>query len=259
VFYFQLHEIEKRIISGLEFENRKNKTRGFARMTEKPHYLQHRKRLRERFQKSGSEGMHDYELLELLLTYAVPRRDVKPVAKKLVDRFGGISGVLDAGQKDLEQVFGVGSISATLIRLVKELCTSYLSERMKKRDALSSPKLVADFARLKLSGLPHEAFMVVYLNVKNEILDHKVLIEGTVDSVAIYPRKIIEAALSNHATGLILVHNHPSGHPEPSEEDKKITRDIIEAARTLDIRVLDHIVVGKDGYFSFLENRLLTG
>lgn len=228
-------------------------------MTEKPHYIDHRKRLRERFQKAGAEGMHDYELLELLLTYGVPRKDVKPVAKRLIDRFGGLSRVLDANQKELEQIIGVGSISATLIRLVKEMCSTYLAEKMKQRDAISSPKLVVDFARHKLSGLSHEAFMVIYLNVKNEIIDHKVIIEGTVDSVAIYPRRIIEAALVNHATGLILVHNHPSGHPEPSEEDKKITRDIIEAARTLDIRVLDHIVVGKDGYFSFLENRLLTG
>ncbi len=227
-------------------------------MSDKPHYLEHRKRLRERFQKAGADGMQDYELLELLLTYSVPRKDLKPVAKDLIKRLGGLSGVLDAGRKELEGVGGIGSMSSTLIRLVKELCSSYLAEGMKEKDVLSSPKVVVDFARVKLSGLPHEAFMVVYLNVKNEVIGHEVLIEGTVDSVAIYPRRIIEAALSHRATGLILVHNHPSGHSEPSEEDKQITRAITEAARTLDIKILDHIVVGKDGYSSFLENGLLT-
>jgi len=227
-------------------------------LSDKPHYLEHRKRLRERFQKAGADGMQDYELLELLLTYSVPRKDLKPVAKDLIKRLGGLSGVLDAGRKELEGVGGIGSMSSTLIRLVKELCSSYLAEGMKEKDVLSSPKVVVDFARVKLSGLPHEAFMVVYLNVKNEVIGHEVLIEGTVDSVAIYPRRIIEAALSHRATGLILVHNHPSGHSEPSEEDKQITRAITEAARTLDIKILDHIVVGKDGYSSFLENGLLT-
>lgn len=228
-------------------------------MSDKPHYIDHRRRLRERFQKAGAEGLQDYEIIELLLTYAIPRRDVKPLAKELINRFGGLSGVLDASQRELEGIAGLGPISATLIRLIKEICGVYLAEGMKQRDVLSSPRLVVDFARLKLSGLPHEAFMVIYLNVKNEVIDHEVLIEGTVDSVVIYPRRIIESALSNHATGLILVHNHPSGHPEPSEEDKRITRTISQAARTLDIRVLDHIVVGKDGYFSFMECGLLSG
>jgi len=202
--------------------------------------------------------MQDYELLELLLTYSVPRKDLKPVAKDLIKSFGGLSGVLDAELRELEKVKGLGSISATLIRLVKELCSSYLAESMQQKNVLSSPNVVVDFARSKFLMLPHEAFMVVYVNVKNEVIDHGVIIEGTLDSVAIYPRRIIEAALAHHAAALILVHNHPSGHSEPSEEDKQITRAIAEAARTLDIKILDHIVVGKDGYFSFLEKGLLT-
>lgn len=226
-------------------------------MADKPHYLQHRKRLRERFQKAGAEGLHDYELLELLLTYAIPRKDVKPIAKELIKRFGSLSGVLDADQKELEAMSGLGPISATLIRLVKELCGAYLGERMKRKDILSSPQAVVDFARVKLSGLPHEAFMVIYLNTKNEVIEYEVVHEGTVDRAVIYPRRIIEAALSHHASGLILVHNHPSGHPDPSEEDKRLTRTIAEATRPLDIRVVDHIVVGKDGYVSFVEDHLL--
>lgn len=227
-------------------------------MTDKPHYIEHRKRLRERFQKAGSEGFHDYELLEFLLTYAIPRKDIKPTAKDLINRFGGLSEVLDASQRELEEIHGIGSASATLIRLVKELCGAYLAERMKERDLLSSPQAVVDFARMKLSGLPHEAFMVIYLNTKNKVLKYEIVHEGTVDRTAVYPRRIIEGALAYHASSLILVHNHPSGHPKPSDEDKRLTQIITESARTVELRILDHIVVGKDGYFSFMENHLLS-
>ena len=227
-------------------------------MPDTPHYVNHRKRLRERFRKSGADGMHDYELLELLLTFSIPRRDVKPVAKKLISEFGGLSGVLDADQKKLEKLSGVGSMSAALIRLVKELYNTYLAENMKRGDVLSSPETVLKFVRVRLSGMTNEAFMVIYMNVKNEVIDYSILHEGTIDNVAVYPRRIIETALSRHASGVILVHNHPSGNPMPSREDKALTREIADAAGTLDIRVLDHIIVGKDGYFSFLENDLIS-
>lgn len=227
-------------------------------MSDTPHYINHRKRLRERFQKTAAEGMHDYELLELLLTFSIPRRDVKPVAKKLISTFGSLPGVLDADQKELEKLSGVGSMSASLIRLVKELYTTYLAENMKKQDALSSPQAVINFSRVKLSGLSNEAFMVIYLNVKNEVIDYALLQEGTLDNVAVYPRRIVETALSHHASGVILVHNHPSGNPMPSKEDKLLTQDIVDAALALDIRVLDHLIVGRNGYFSFMENNLLT-
>jgi len=226
-------------------------------MSDTPHYINHRKRLRERFEKTGAEGMHDYELLELLLTFSIPRRDVKPVAKKLISTFGSLPGVLDADQKELEKLSGVGSMSASLIHLIKELYTTYLAENMKKQDALSSPQAVINFSRVKLSGLSNEAFMVIYLNVKNEVIDYALLQEGTLDNVAVYPRRIIETALSHHASGVILVHNHPSGNPMPSKEDKLLTKDIVDAALALDIRVLDHLIVGKQGYFSFMENGLL--
>lgn len=226
-------------------------------MSDAPHYVNHRKRLRERFQKAGAEGMHDFELLELLLTYSIPRRDVKPIAKTLIDRFGTLAGVLDADAEELAKIKGVGEMSATLISLVRELYSTYLAENMKRGDVLSSPESVLKFARVRLAGLTNEAFMVIFLNVKNEVLDYSLLHEGTIDSVAIYPRRIIESALSKHAAGIILVHNHPSGNPAPSREDKALTSEITGAARTLDIRVLDHIVVGKAGYFSFLENNIL--
>jgi len=226
-------------------------------MPDKPHYINHRKRLRERFHKTGADGMHDYELLELLLTFSIPRRDVKPIAKKLIEEFGGLPGVLDADQEHLEKLVGLGAMSASLIRLVKELYASYLSETMKERDVLSSPDAVINFSRVKLSGLSYEVFMVVYINVKNEVIDYALLQEGTLDNVAVYPRRIIEAALSKHASGVILVHNHPSGNPLPSKEDKLLTKEIADTAFALDLRVLDHLIVGKQGYFSFMENKML--
>ena len=226
-------------------------------MEEKPHYLGHRERLRKRFKEVGVEGLHDYEILELILTYAIPRRDVKPLAKELIRKFGSLSNVLDAEAKELRKVRGIGERSAILIKLVKETSAFYLAERMKRKDLLNSPQAVVDFARMKLAGRPNEAFMVIYLNAKNEALDYEIVHEGTVDSSVVYPRRIVEGALAHHAVGLVLVHNHPSGHPEPSWEDKLITRNIVSAARTMDIRVLDHIVVGKEGYFSFKENKLM--
>lgn len=227
-------------------------------MPDTPHYINHRQRLRERFRKTGADGMHDYELLELLLTFSIPRRDVKPVAKKLISEFGGLPGVLDADRKKLEELSGVGSMSATLIRLVKELYSTYLAENMKKGDLLSSPEAVLKFVRVRLSGMTNEAFMVIYLNVKNEVIDYTLLHEGTVDNVAVYPRRIIESALSRNSAGIVLVHNHPSGNPGPSREDRALTSEIADVAKTLDIRVLDHIIVGKDGYYSFMEQGLLS-
>jgi len=224
---------------------------------EKPDYLGHRNRLRQRFQKAGAEGFHDYELLELLLTYAIPRRDVKPIAKDLLEQFGSLSGIFNANQNELDAVPGIGPPSATLIRLVKELYGAYLAEKMDRKDLLSSPQAVVDYAQVMLAGLPHEAFMVIYLNTKNEVLHHEVIHEGTVDRAFIYPRRIIEGALAHHASSLILIHNHPSGHPEPSEEDKRLTHTIGEATRTMDIRILDHIIVGMGNYFSFMEKHLL--
>jgi DNA repair protein RadC len=224
---------------------------------EKPHYLGHRQRLLERFRKAGADGFHDYELIELLLTYAVRGKDLKPAAKALLERFGSLSGIFNADLLELAAVPGIGPVSAVLIRLVKELSTVHLAEKMERKDLLSSPRAVVDYAQAKLAGLPNEVFMVIYLNTKNEVLHCEPIQEGTVDRAFVYPRKIIEGALARHASSLILVHNHPSGHPEPSEEDRRLTRTIGEATRTMDIRILDHIIVGREGHFSFMENQLL--
>ncbi len=216
----------------------------------------HRQRLREKFQMAGAEKMHDYEALELLLTFAVTRKDVKPIAKALLTKFSGIRGVLNAPFNELRQFPDLGPASATLIKLVKDVCGIYLLEMAKEKSVLTSPEHVLRFVRMKLGGLPHEAFMVIFLNIQNEILHHEILNEGTVDQVAVYPRRIIEKALGCHAAGVILAHNHPSNHTDPSDEDKRLTRVIREAAQVVDVRVIDHIIVGESGYFSFTQHGL---
>jgi len=217
----------------------------------------HRQRLKDKFLQTSGEGLHEYELLELLLTYALPRRDVKPLAKELIAGFGGLAGVLDASPQELEKVPGMGSSPAVLIKLAKHLSEQYLAAEMKAKDSLSSPQSVLAFARTKMAGQAHEAFLCIYLNTKNEVLKYKTISQGTVDKAVVYPRRIIEEALNLHAAGLILVHNHPSGHCQPSPEDRQLTDSIVSVAKTLDIRVLDHLIVGTGGYYSFAENRLL--
>ena len=223
----------------------------------RPHWWGHRERLRERFLRAGAKGLQDYELLELLLSYAIPRKDVKPQAKELLRRFGSLAAVLDAPLEEVQEVKGIGPRAATLLRLAKEMGEVYLGERMRGVDVLSSPSRVVDFCLFRLKGEGEEKFMVIYLNVKNEVMDYEVIQEGTVDRSVVYPRRVAEKALRRRAASVIVVHNHPSGHPDPSPEDRRITRELVEALRPLEIRLLDHIIVGKRGYFSFRERGIL--
>lgn len=218
----------------------------------------HRERLRKRFLNSGIEGLHDYEAVELLLMFAIPRRDVKPLAKELLNRFGSISRILDAPVRELSQVKGIGENAAVMINFVKDLCGSYLADRMRQADVISSPQTVIDFARMKLAGLPEEAFMVIYVNIKNHVITHEIMIRGTVDQAAVYPRNVLKNTLHNNASGLVLVHNHPSGVCDPSFDDIRLTDAIKSATATIDVKIIDHIIVGKGGYFSFVENGLLS-
>jgi len=221
------------------------------------HHKGHRERLRKKFISAGVSGLHDYELLELLLTYAIPLKDVKPIAKNLLAHFGDLASVIDASPEELACSKGIGMNSAILISLIKNFCCEYLAMKMKNKDSLSSPDTVINFARMKMAGLKAEGFMVVYLNTKNHVNDYEIINEGTVDHAVIYPRNIIKRALAHDATGIIMVHNHPSGICEPSHSDIKITGAIKEAAKTVNIRVIDHIIVGKSGYFSFVEAGIL--
>jgi len=210
----------------------------------------HRERLRERFKKAGLAGFHDYEVLELILTYAIPRRDVKPLAKTLIERFKGLRGVLDASFEELHSVNGIGENAALLLKFMKEVSGEYLKERVMKKDVIRSPEDVLNYLNLTLSGEKVEKFLAIYLNSKNEILSVETLHEGTIDQTVVYPRKVIENAFRHNARSIIFVHNHPSGDPTPSVKDRELTKELHKAASAVDIIVHDHIIIGKNGHFS---------
>lgn len=223
------------------------------------HHTGHRARLREKYAKSGADSFHDYELMELLLTYAIPQRDVKPIAKELFKKFHSFSGIIDAPLAEIAKTPGLGEYSSILIKLVRDISSAYLAARMREQDILTSPESVTNFARMKLSGHEDESFMVIYLNTKNHVSDYEIIQTGTVDRAVIYPRSLIKKSLASNASGVIIVHNHPSGICDPSEEDKTLTIAIKNAVEAVNIRFLDHLIVGKCGYFSFFENGLISG
>lgn len=217
----------------------------------------HRERLRSRFCKVGLNGLHDYEMFELLLSFVIPRRDLKPLGKSLIKKFKTTSGVLSASFDELIKVNGIGEHSAILIGLVNELCVEALAEKIFDHDVLSSPGAVRDFCRIKLGGGEREAFMVIFLNPKNHVICYQVLQLGTVDHATIYPREIVTAALRHLATGIVLVHNHPSGECTPSRADLKITEAVVKAAEAIEVKVLDHLIVSRSNYLSFSEKSLI--
>lgn len=222
-----------------------------------PHYRGHRQRLRQRFIQGGWASLQDYELLELLLTFAIPFSDVKPLAKRLIAHFGSFGAVLDAPFEELVQVIGLGEYSATLIKLAKACAEYYLREEALKRQRIPSLAALIDYCRTTMGGLKDEQFRVIFLNAQNEVLAEETIQEGTVDQTVVYPRKVLEAALKHKATGLILVHNHPSGKLTPSLADQELTRAIIQAAKPLAITVHDHLIISRHGYFSMAENQML--
>ncbi len=206
----------------------------------------HRQRLREKFMHSGLGGFHDYEAVELLLTFAIPRRDVKPLAKALLKRFKGLRGVVDASHEELATFPGIGDNAAVLIRLVKEAGKNYLKERITGKSVVGSAKDVVEFLTYELAGERVEKFMALYMNSKNEIEGLETLHEGTLHQTAVYPRKVIEQAFKHNARSLIFVHNHPSGDATPSRADIKLTGELEKAANAVDIVVHDHIIIGKN-------------
>lgn len=221
-----------------------------------PHFHGHRKRLRQKFLTSP-ESLADYELLELLLTYSIPRKDVKPLAKQLLAQFKNIHGVMNASLEKLCELPEISDNTLSLLQLFKELDLRSLAVEMEKKDLLTSPEDVITFASKKLGSRPDEAFMIIYINARNKVENYEILNEGTVDRAVVYTRNIIKSALKHNATGIIMVHNHPSGECEPSGYDIRMTEEIIKAAASMDIRVLDHLIVASHSYFSFNEHDLL--
>ena len=223
-----------------------------------PHYLGHRQRLKEKYLTCGLEGFHDYEIMELLLTYGIPRKDVKEPAKELLKRFGGLKGILDAGIDELREVQGITTHTAVLVKLVKEISAAYLLQKAQERPQISCTAELIDFCKTAMGALKDEEFRVCYLDAQNRIIAVETVQEGIVNQAVVYPRKVLERALQWKASAIILVHNHPSGHVRPSDADIRLTRTIQETARTLDILVHDHLIIGENRFFSFREEGLMA-
>lgn len=217
----------------------------------------HRKRLRDKFIKSGLAGFHDYEIIELLLTLGSPRKDCKQPAKEAIKRYKTLRGVLEAPAEDLQQIEGIGPYSAFGIKLVQEVAREFLKEKIIDQPIYTSSQEIFDYLYHSMRDLKKEVFKVIYLNSQNQIIDTSDLVEGTVNSSAISPRDVIEGSIKHNAVSLIFAHNHPSGNPAASRSDKDLTRDLIYAGSIMLIKVLDHIIIGNGKYFSFASEGLI--
>lgn len=217
---------------------------------EKPHYLGHRDRLRERFAGAGPDALPDYELLELLLFRLIPRADTKPVAKALLARFGTLAEVLGAPVGLLQEVKGIGPAVALDLKVVAATAQRMARGEVLGREVLSSWTQVLDYCRSAMAFEPREQFRILFLDKKNALIADEVQQRGTVDHTPVYPREVIKRALELSATAIILAHNHPSGDPTPSRADIEMTKEIIDAGKRLGISVHDHIIIGKKGYSS---------
>jgi len=217
----------------------------------------HRKRLRERFAKGGLAGFHDYEIVELLLSLGTPRRDCKPLAKEAVRKFKTLRGVLGASSEELQEIKGIGPQNAICFKLVQEVARKFLKEKIVDRPVYTSSQEIFDYLYHSMRDLRKETFKVIYLNSQNQIIDTADLFEGTVNISVIHPREVIEGALRHNAVSLIFVHNHPSGNPTPSENDKVVTRELVSAGSIMQLKVLDHIIIGDNTYFSFAGEGLI--
>jgi DNA repair protein RadC len=210
----------------------------------------HRARLRKRLFDGGGDALLDHELVEYLLALAIPRRDTKPLARKLIADFGGFGELLAADGEAIVRIGEVSEGAAAAIKIAQAAALRLLEKRIEDRPVLGSWTALIDYLHADMAHHPVERVRVLYLNSKNMLIRNEPLSEGSVDEAAVYVREVIRRALDYHATALILVHNHPSGDPQPSSADIKLTRDIVEAARHLKIQVHDHVIIGTRGHSS---------
>ncbi|NGN44404.1 JAB domain-containing protein [Mesorhizobium sp. CGMCC 1.15528] len=217
---------------------------------EKPHYLGHRQRLRERFREAGPSALSDYEILELLLFRSIPRADTKERAKSLLKRFGSLAEVLGAPENLLREVEDIGEGAAMDLKIVAAAAQRMARGEIKGREVLSSWSQVLEYCRAAMAFEEREQFRILFLDKKNALIADEVQQTGTVDHTPVYPREVVKRALELSATAIVLIHNHPSGDPTPSRADIDMTKLIIESAKPLGIAVHDHIIIGKKGHAS---------
>lgn len=221
------------------------------------HGAGHRQRLRERLLTGGGDALLDHELLEYLLSLAIPRRDTKPLAKALIAHFGSLSAVFTADGQSLQQVSGMGESSAAAVKIAQAAALRLVSEPVREQPILASWQALLDYLRADMAHLVHERVRVLHLNGKNRLIRDELISEGSIDEAAIHVREVIKRALELGSASLILVHNHPSGDPTPSRQDIQLTKAVVAAGRPLNIAVHDHIVIGMDGYSSMRSQGLL--
>jgi DNA repair protein RadC len=215
-----------------------------------PHYHGHRERLRDRFRTAGAEALSDYEMLELVLFRALPRRDVKPLAKALIARFGSFAEVVHAPPARLAEIDGIGDSVITELKLIAASAARVARGEVKQRTVMSSWSVVVEYCRAAMAFADKEQFRILFLDKRNQLIADEVQQTGTVDHTPVYPREVVKRALELSATAVILVHNHPSGDPTPSQADIGMTKQIVEIAKPLGIAVHDHIIVGRNGHAS---------
>ena len=221
----------------------------------------HRQRVRERYNRAGLQSFAEHEILEFLLFFAIPRRDTKPDAKRLLVRFKDLAGVFSASRDQLVRECGIPPVAAMMLHLVRDVSHHVLRHRaFNNRELLKDAKAAAAYLGGVMANLPIEQFRVVFLDNANAVLAEETLSSGVEDQTAVYPKQVMKRALAHNATGILVAHNHPTGHLTPSSADHEITRALAAAAGTLDIRFLDHLILGREneGYFSFREHGFLS-
>lgn len=233
------------------------KTHSNPKNDEPPHYHGHRARLRQRFREAGPAAVSDYELMELVLFRAVPQRDVKELAKTLVARFGSFAEAVNAPPERLAEIKGVGDAIVTELKLVAAAASRVAKGEVGRREVLSSWQAVIDYCRTAMAFADKEQFRILFLDKRNQLIADEVQQTGTIDHTPVYPREVVKRALELSATALVLVHNHPSGDPTPSQADIAMTKHIAEVAAPLGVTVHDHIIVGKQGHASMKGMRLI--
>ena len=226
-------------------------------VAEAPHYHGHRERLRARFREAGADALADYEMLEAVLFLAIPRGDVKPLAKTLIATFGSFAEVISASPARLEEVDGVGPAVINCLKIVQAAANRLTKGEVKQRPVLSSWSAVLDYCRTAMAFAEKEQLRVLFLDKRNHLIADEVQQTGTVDHAPVYPREVVKRALELSATAIVLVHNHPSGDPTPSHADIQMTKSIQEIAKPLGIALHDHIIVGKEGHASLKGLRLI--
>lgn len=247
------HQNAEQYFSDMETEeiDYLNKTDLKADNKNKPHYLGHRKRLKEKFLKADGSFFDDYEILELILFPVIPRKDVKPLAKQLLSHFNNFHRIIHADEKTLLEFDLMNKNVIVQFKVMKEFFKRVFVNRITKKNLMNSWSALLEYIRYDMGGLDTEQFRVLMLNRSNILIADELIAKGTIDQTPIYPREIIKRILFYNAAAIILIHNHPSGQPKPSENDIKITQSILELCENINVRLHDHIIVAADKYYSF--------